>query len=358
MQKPKPRKPQKQPLDDAHVFAALEEQQQPDISAATRSTYASSLKRVRSLTTTTLYRAYMRPQATYATLDAALRPRSIYTLLITVTGFVTAMKRSLRPPPSPAEARADAQWTQLRSALSKDVERLRESGEAYGRQVKASLTWAQVVENNDRLREEARRRPLSSEKSMDALLSAFYVDLPPRRQADYHRVFIVRGRGDLSAAEREPAFVDLTAPEPYITVKRFKTAKSHGPWTRTLPATLRDALLASLKQEHKRKYVFCGSDGQPFASVNAFTKAHNRRIKAWFGPHATNNSLRHAMATQAMQDPTLSLGERRAIAKDMGQGLETHMTYAVVGKPREDELRLQSFMDGKMREFVCRPVSS
>jgi hypothetical protein len=107
--------------------------------------------------------------------------------------------------------------------------------------------------------------------------------------------------------------------------------------------------------------VFCQADGTPY-TANAFTKMHNARLKAWFGnPAVTNNSLRHAMATQVMADPTLALGERRRIAADMGHGVEANMTYAVV-PPRGGrlsrgraggELRIQTVRDGRVREYVC-----
>jgi hypothetical protein len=171
----------------------------------------------------------------------------------------------------------------------------------------------------------------------EALLSGFYVDLEPRRQADYHRLYVQRGHGarERARVDREPAHVDVAVDPPVLEVRRHKTAGSArlGVHRAVVPPRLAALLRTSLALDVRpRDYVFqpLGGTGEGAWTVGAFTKHRLRRLKAWFGPGTTNNSLRHARATAAAADPTLTTGERLQIARAMGHSIETHLGYAFV----------------------------
>lgn len=278
-------------------------------------TWVCGVRRACRICDKPLNEVWASPGASYDALQAKLRPVSLHTLETTVASL-TSVARLVGLDETHA-----AEWSEIKKRVSREVRDLRESGQPFGRH--ATISWDEVTANNDRLRETARG-------SQDQLLSAFYTDLPPRRQADYHRIRILILESEPECDAESSATIRLSAggaPHGTLRVTQFKTRDRMGPWTTTLPTALVEDLMLSLRA-WPRDYVFCMSDGRPYSSVNSFTKAHNARLKAWFGRGANNNSLRHAMASRVLGDATLSLAERRRIAHDMGHSVLTNMTYA------------------------------
>jgi hypothetical protein len=345
--------------EDAKVRALLDAS--VELKPSTRKVYLAAIQRSAQITGQPLVCVWMRPLASFNALDLALRPRSVYTLLTTVAGITAVMghvrfasdafpSNSFKLEQSTTEdrKRVQRQWTRIHETLSKEVDELRSSGRPYGRQAQLVLSWSAVVAKDMELRKTYGRG------SPESLLSSFYVHLEPRRQADYHRIFI-QDRDRHSSTkddEEEPAVLDLDTGT--LTVHQFKRSDAQGPWTKTLPPSVLDDVRRSLIQR-PRKYVFCFPDGRPF-NVDNFTKFHNRHLKAWFGESASNNMLRHARATAVHRDPTLSHGDKRRIAADMGHSLDMSMSYSLVvepGPPTKGESLVLATLDGK-KMFACR----
>ena len=338
-------------MEDAVVKTLLDA---CDLKPATRRVYESAIRRSRLITGLPLTSVWMRPRSSYAALDLALRGRSVYTLLTTVASITAIMGHVKFASSSPAfdarpiedRKRVQRQWTRLHDELSKEVDALRSSGRPYGRQAGLVLSWSDVVAKDAEL------RGTHGRGSAESLLSAFYVHLEPRRQSDYHRVRLVRGVE--VEEEEEPAVLDVGTGE--LVVRRFKRSDAKGPWKKTLPSSILADVRRSLA-ERPREYLFCFPDGRPF-NVDNFTKYHNKHLKQWFGENASNNMLRHARATAVHGDPSLSLGDRRRIAADMGHSLEMNMSYSVVGPPKpkvviDREELLLATLDGKT-VYACR----
>ena len=200
---------------------------------------------------------------------------------------------------------------------------------------------------------------------MDALLFAMYTEIPPRRQADYHRVFLLTDRRKQGRrAAREPAHVDLTLKAPRIYVRQHKTARVSGEWSHELPPDLVANIRASLLAQPREHLFTTAVDGvTPFDRVASFAQHHNRALKRWFGPHASNNSLRHAMATHVDQQG-VTLRERKEVARAMGHGALMNMAYAFRTKePKEGgvsedgSFQTTRAVKGRAVRFTCRPTN-
>lgn len=244
-------------------------------------------------------------------------------------------------------------WHEIYSTI-KDQIRALEEGNLPNSQRKlagSSLSWVKVLDKTNELRIYAWKLLRSSHQNtdphilnkiqvafMDSIMSSFYSDLEPRRQSDYFRLRIIRNLSDIQPEISDPDSTFVYLPrqrcnlsETYIEIRKFKSSRHHGTWHTNIPLILAKDLFESVKIQ-PREFVFIPISSTSYSTVNAFTQAHNRKLSSWFGPHVTNNSLRHARASNAYQDRNLSITERTRIATAMGHTRDVHERYAYVQK--------------------------
>jgi integrase len=310
-------------------------------------------------------------------LDGTWRPS---TLATTVTAMMALLKHGeLREDEraGPRFARAGVKWRDLGQQM---VAGAKEKATADDKKSSAEdrdnkVTWVQVSKVSERLEAEAdqlrARGQDHAAADMEALLSSFYCDMPPRRQSDYFRIFIVREDvpAQRAAADREPAYLDMTREmmragdgHPLLVIKEFKTAKKYGPWLARLPPRTYGLLRRSL-ESRPRDFVFTRATGAPFEDANAFTKRHNILLRRWFGPGVTLRHLRHASASRLHSDPRITPEEREQYAIAMGHSLKVSGTvYATASKPtmRRDGSYdvISAGTDGRPVVYECRPKSA
>lgn len=321
-------------MDDDGIRAALIA---ANLSPATLRTYLAALKRTSDALRGKPLAAVLRaPRTSVAALRAALHDKSEQTLATTVGALGAVLKHVPGVIPCDERLRAvRAAWGELYSSLRDGTIERMKAGVPTPQQRATHVPWAAIVAKNAALRAAARAERDPRRKPgllMDALLSAFFVDLEPRRQSDYHRLHVCRTRAELAAADADPdaayVWIGDDGPAPYLVVRQFKTAWKHGAWRTELPAELAADLRESLRVQ-PRAFVFVTADRRPF-SVASFTSHHNARLSRWFGPHVSNNTLRHARATDVYANRSLSLLERERIALAMGHSKGMHEMYAFV----------------------------
>jgi hypothetical protein len=297
----------------------------------------------------------MRPNETYARLDAALRPKSVQTLATTLGGLLAILKHTgMREDIEHGgkASRFGKRWQALYKPLMKELDERRKEGVPTDRQAAGAVSWLHVMAKNEELIAAATKKPLGLEATLDALLSSIYVDMEPRRQGDYRRVYLMRSKGSAERASKEPAHVDMTLKKPTIEVREFKTAKTTGTWRAELPERTASLLL---QLPPSREYLFAREDGTPF-KVSGYTDYHNRKLKAWFGPKASNNSLRHARASVIQSDFTMSAGEKDAAAKAMGHSPGMNQRYAYLPSANGGTVEIVGRgKDGKAVVYECTP---
>lgn len=221
---------------------------------------------------------------------------------------------------------------------------------------KTDVMWSSIFMENDALYHKAVAAGATRHDVSDALLSMFYVDIEPRRQEDYMRLFVKRNQ----EKSLETSYVDIGPKRAVLHVEKYKTSKSLKPWVKELPERLDKILRLSLALD-PRDYVFVGRDGQPYKTPGAWAKHHNSKLSKWYGPGTNVLAMRHARATSVNQDPRYSAKQRAEIARDMGHRLATNMAYAHVEETEEAPdgsftVSRYSKNQKKFIEYGCKPV--
>ena len=334
---------------------------QASLSGPTRQVYLDAMRRAQGvLKGMSVCEILMRPNESFETLDKALKMRQ--TLGTTVGGLLAILKHSgMREDLEfgGKAARFGKRWQALYKPLMKELDERRKEGKPTDRQEAGAVSWLSVVQKNEELvgavLPKNKNKTATTSQVEDALLSSLYVDLEPRRQSEYHKIFILRSEADLDAALAEPAHVDLTAKQPVIVVREHKNARlADKPWKAELP-TRTVQLLRRLPET--RKYVFTREDGEPY-TTKGYTDYHNRKLKTWFGDKVSNNSLRHARASVIQSDFTMTTGEKDAAAEAMGHtpGMNKRYAFRAVAMGIGDTVEIMGRRkDGRPVMYECKP---
>ena len=237
------------------------------------------------------------------------------------------------------------------SAIYKEVQ-APVKDESISGKIKTNIKWIDVWEKNETLYDKAMSRTANRLDVADALMSSMYVDLEPRRQEDYARLYVKT----TSAPSPEKSYIDMTLAEPTIFVTEYKTSDSMKTWSKKIPERLLNLLKPSLRAT-PRNYVFVGANGLPYSTVGAWAKHHNSKLRKWFGKGSTNVGLRHARCTTISEDARYSLLERRELAKDMGHGVFGNLSYvqktADLDENGEFEMTRFSEKEGRFVKYKC-----
>jgi integrase len=197
------------------------------------------------------------------------------------------------------------------------------------------LTWDEVQSRLAALKTET--APLAEKTAItrdeyDSVLNyavlSLYVDIPPRRNADFLRMFVVRSLTDAMPKDRN--YFDVSHQR--MTFNVYKTAKSIGTQTVDIPEPLQAALRLYLKfhpgstAAAKTKggaYTFpllVDSFGDHLTAVNAITRILGRIFKKSIG----SSMLRHFYVSSKYGDV---LTEMKGDSEAMAHGLTTQRAY-------------------------------
>ena len=244
-------------------------------------------------------------------------------------------------------------WSELHAE-----EQLQATTEFTSGTTKTALKWSRVHDKNEELYTKAMGKGAYPKDVTEALMSSFYVDLEPRRQEDYIRLYV---KTEASEVSPESSYVDMSVSKPVLHVGEYKTSRSMKAWHKELPERLAILLKYSLMLE-PRKYVFVGRDGEAYKTAGAWAKHHNGKLSKWYGEGSTVMGLRHARATAVSHDTRYSAKERAEIARDMGHGTTTNMAYAQNEDTQElpdGSFRITRFdrSEGRFAEYGCTRIS-
>jgi len=160
------------------------------------------------------------------------------------------------------------------------------------------LTWEEVEKKKSALKEDISSLPSSKaitpgqyDKLLQFVVLSLYTDIPPRRNADFLEMFVVKKLG--KEYDKTRNYYDLATHTFHFCV--YKTAKTYGVQIVEVPEDLRNTLslffkhhpLATAKAKEFRLLV--KQDGSNLNSVNAITRILNRI----FGRKVASSMLRH-----------------------------------------------------------------
>jgi hypothetical protein len=215
-----------------------------------------------------------------------------------------------------------AAWYRRYRPLLEEVNRQEKSSIPTERQTKGMVRWGDVIAIRNRLGK-------VEYGSRDHLLLSMYTYLAPRRQEDYHRVFLITTLPYPDKMSVYPDYLDLTKSPPLLVINSYKTAKTFDAWEKELTneyKTLVDIIKYSIRV-NPREYLFTQANGEPYTNTIAYTRFSNRVIKKYFGKDASLNSLRHAAVKASLTDGDKSYDDQNKYAIDMGHGFDTHRKY-------------------------------
>lgn len=210
-------------------------------------------------------------------------------------------------------------------ALSKE-NREKDTSVKTDKQEKNWMTWKQIQDIKEDLAKkvnEMKNKKALTAHEYDTLLQAvilgLYTDLPPRRNQDYQQMVVCKKWSD--DKEKDVNYLDLNGKKFVFNV--YKTAKTHGQQTSTIPNDLMELFKVFFKHHPNHspskdfRFLVYG-DGSPFTAVNAITRILNRV----FGKNVGTTMLRHIYLSDKYD-----VNEMKKDAEAMGHTLELQKEY-------------------------------
>ena len=155
-------------------------------------------------------------------------------------------------------------------------------------------------------------------KSIEKLLIAFYIDVPPVR-ADHYATEILKF-GEIPS---QPNYIFISDSKAYLKITDFKTANVYKSIEYDLPVELHKLLTLSLT-EFPRKYLFTNEQGKPF-NRDSFSKWASMKLTRIFKKEFTLTMFRHIYISDLdLNSSTELLFE---IGRKMGHSLTQQHLY-------------------------------
>ena len=194
------------------------------------------------------------------------------------------------------------------------------------------LTWEEVNKKKSVLKEETSSfvgtkhiTPAQFDKLLQYVVLSLYTDIPPRRNADFLEMYVVKKwNKDMDASKN---YYDLSTHK--FIFNKYKTAKTYGQQVFDVPNTEEAPLQRVLadylkfhplaKGKGKEFKLLVKADGSNLNTVNAITRILNRV----FGKKVGSSMLRHAYlsskygdATKEMEAEATAMGHSTAVQKE------------------------------------------
>ena len=175
--------------------------------------------------------------------------------------------------------------------------------------------------------------PTQYDKLLQYIILSLYTDIPPRRNADFLEMYVVKRLG--KDYDKSKNYYDMTSHKFHFCV--YKTAKSYGEQIEDVPQPLQEklALLFKFHPLSKGKVkefrLLVKQDGSNLNSVNAITRVLNRI----FGKKVGSSMLRHIYLSSKYGNTT---DEMEKDAQAMGHSTTVQKEYIKTEKPARNEI--------------------
>jgi hypothetical protein len=189
-------------------------------------------------------------------------------------------------------------WREKMMEARKEIAEETKQHEKSDKQEENWLTWEEVSKKKSELKEDVSQfhlnkniTPSQFEKLQRYVVLSLYTDIPPRRNADYLEMFVVKKLG--KEYPKDKNYYDLSTHKFHFCV--YKTAKSYGEQVEDVPEELQKVLAAYIKHHPLAKTkvkefrLLVKPDGGNLNSVNAITRILNKI----FGKKIGSSMLRH-----------------------------------------------------------------
>jgi integrase len=220
-------------------------------------------------------------------------------------------------------------WREKMMEARKEASAETATHEKSDKQEENWLTWEEVSKKKSELKEETSSfllnkniTPAQFDKLQRYVVLSLYTDIPPRRNADYLEMFVVKRLG--KEYPKDKNYYDLSTHKFHFCV--YKTAKSYGEQVEDVPAELQATLAAYIKhhplakQKQREFRLLVKPDGGTLNSVNAITRILNKV----FGKKIGSSLLRHIYLSSKYGDVSNDMEET---AKAMGHSVSQARDY-------------------------------
>lgn len=188
----------------------------------------------------------------------------------------------------------------------------------YRLQQKPSPTQALKAGSSLKLTDIRQKYNELDNKSIEKLLIAFYIDVPPVR-VDHYATEILKF-GEIPS---QPNYIFISDSKAYLKITDFKTSAVYKSIEYDLPSELHNLLSISLNK-FPRKYLFTNEQGKPF-NRDSFSKWASLKLLGVFKKEFTLTMFRHIYISDLdLNSPPEILYE---ISRKMGHTITQQMLY-------------------------------
>ena len=286
--------------------------QQSPIADTTKAIYLRNLMTVARLTNKPDYSFIFQPNKTYrAMLDHYPNFKTRRTVIIAIKSIFKHL-----PDLAHEHKKVVDRWHELYLGLhSKMMDDLMQ-GDLSERERENWVHWRDVLAMERHLRD-------TEYASFSHVLLAMYTLIEPSRQ-DYNSLRLLNAHPpDITSGNY--MVIHLNGEPVDMVLNEYKTAKSYGRYTRTLPRELSEIIFESLRQS-PRHYLFARMDGSAY-DKKAFVRRVNDELARLFGRRFTIGMLRHAFISEGIDFNEKRPGELFDIARNMHHSISQQQQY-------------------------------
>jgi hypothetical protein len=306
---------------EAKLVGAFSKPSSKDVvlSPQTVSSYENLTRMLTAATGKDVAKSISQASASYKALQ------SKHPMVSTRKSIVTAVNALISRKPDVASQRATTLWRGYQRTL-KQLDTARRNDNRSTPELKKKMI--DLEETREKAIELEKAGFVTVKDSMEHLLILMMIDMPPKR-ADFGALRVRKSRPHDKHDKHGNYVVVPPRGDVTLVLNDYKTSKSHGELSETIPKSVADAMRESLKA-FPRDYVFIGRNKLEMSAA-----AYAEFVKATFKKHtgkvAGVTALRRAYITQTCDNKTMTLSQLEEIAQSMGHTITEQGRYNVVG---------------------------
>jgi hypothetical protein len=233
--------------------------------------------------------------------------------------------------PDVASTSVMSKWKCYCEDVNKSVMDLSENNVVSDKLREKWIEYGELKKVSDDLHSKLRERKGSMNEWQALVLISFYAYLPPKR-ADLGMVKIARCKTPGACTRMVERCNDgnfcIVGDTGILVLNEYKTYETYGKFVEELPSALLEIVKDSLSAQ-PRDYLLCGLNNRPL-SVQSLSNRVGQVMQKYVGVKLSINDLRHIYITQHVHLDTMTIAERKAIAKSMMHSASMALTYVRV----------------------------
>lgn len=201
-----------------------------------------------------------------------------------------------------------------------------DSNEMSEKQKEQHFTFEELLEAVDKM----------ERGTQDYLLMAFYTMMPPLR-LDLNEVRLYRREPKQIDQNRDNYLVIRQRGSLVLVINNYKTSGTYGKQEIVLPKMLAKLIKQYFKDRREQNWLFINSNNEPYSDAG-FSMYISNVLKKILGKHSTMNMIRHSYINYISGNKTMTTGEKKEIATQMGHSLQMQDQYRLIDEEVKNEV--------------------